>query len=486
MKQLPIPIVGSSTFDRYGKMSLARTYNMIISHNCLVPYSGYVVAQTIASTVSGARALYPSIGFNHLFTVYDNRLYIISQNLGVTFIDTLATNSGAVYFAENDKQEVVAVDGLNIYVYNYGTSAFTTIKGSDLGILPVYVTYQDTYIIIIDGNSNRWRLSGNNDALNYPADSVGLIQTKPDLGRGVIGFNRQLFVMGKTVTEIWHDVGNTIFPYQRDNSISIDYGLLSPETLSSGFNKLVWLGSNEKAGPVLLVSTGGVPRKLATDGIEFLLSDLSEPEDSYGFLFEEDGHVFYQITFETDNVTLVYDFETEKFFNLSDECQGAHLARRAAFFNNRNYFVSNVDGFLYEFGTQFTTFNGLTIPRIRITGPTRMPDASRFLINNVNVTLEQGETRQLQRVDLSLSKNGGASFGNIVGKTLNDLGNRRNKLQWWHLGSANDVTFQFRFWSANTFSEQATDNYQVYQRNDQLMNRSERFVIIGGEMEIDE
>ena len=140
-----------------------------------------------------------------------------------------------------------------------------------------------------------------------------------------------------------------------------------------------------------MVSTGGAPEQLSTDGINFVLDKLTTPQDATAFLFEEDGHVFYQITFRTDNVTYVYDFNTRAFFNVTDECLNAHIAKRIAFFNNTHYFVSSIDGDLYELSTDFPTFitsldptdRGKEIPRIRITAPFRLPDASRYALAEI-------------------------------------------------------------------------------------------------------
>ncbi len=464
MKSVPLDIVGGTSFDRYRKQSIESTYNMLISDGALVPYAGY---KKVATIVEGgeAREIFRSTRFDHLVAVVDDGFYIISTAFGIARVGTLATQTGNVFISENNASQIVAVDGLNVYVYDYVNDVFTTVKVSEDPTAPFnpgYIDFQDTYFIAADLVSNQWRLSKFNDGLVWPsgASNVGMLETKPDLLVATVAFNRQLFVMGQDTTEIWHDVGNTLFPYQRDNSISIDYGCISPQTIASGFGLLVWLAANEKAGPTIVYSTGGKPNTLSTDGINFVLDKLENPEISSAFLFEEDGHIFYQITFPLDEVTYLYDFETNKFFNLSDNCLKAHIAKRVAFFNNTHYFISSTDASIYEMGTQFGTFDGDEIPRLRITKNARLPDASRYIINNVNVTIEQGADDDTQRVDLSLSKNGNASFKNIDGKVLKPLGNHPNKLQWWNLGASNDTSFQFRFWG------------------------KERFVVLGGELRI--
>ena len=78
--------------------------------------------------------------------------------------------------------------------------------------------------------------------------------------QAVVAFNRQIFVMAKTGTEIWRDVGNTLFPYQRDNSIAIDHGCLSIESIAEGFGYIIWLSRNNYSNASIVYSTGGSPR----------------------------------------------------------------------------------------------------------------------------------------------------------------------------------------------------------------------------------
>ena len=55
------------------------------------------------------------------------------------------------------------------------------------------------------------------------------------------------------------------------------------------------------------------------------------------------------------------------------------------------------------------------------------------------------------RVDLSLSYDGGVTFGNTVARELNAIGNRKNMLMWEKMGAANDLTLKFRFWGMTRF-----------------------------------
>lgn len=492
MPMIPLNIVGGAKFGRYPKISVENTYNMIVSDNALVPYAGYVQELDLGGNEN--RGIFNSIALGKLIFVVDDRIYTLSATapdttLSYEFVGNLDTDSGDVYITENNNKQISISDGKNIYVYNWGNGsiakAYTGSSGDPLYFKPGYIDYMDSYTISPDTLSEQWALSNQNEALIYQmvdpdagVSYTGNYQTKPDIMRATVVLNRTLFVMASTGSELWHDVGNILFPFQRDNSIAIDYGVLSVPTIAVGFNRLVWLANNAQSGPVIVVSYGGPPQEIATDGIDFFIGDLVNPEDSDAFLFQEDGHTFYQITFHGDNVTLTYDFDTQMFFTLTDQNMDHHIAKKGIYYNNNNYFMSYEGGKIYQFGTQYTTYDGLTIPRFRICRHIRESDSSRFRINRLIITMEAGDSDVTQEVHLSMSKDGGNSFGSTVINTMNPIGRHRNIMQFWQLGEANDVVFKIGFW--------AGDNREFIPIVDPNppSNSTQQFIIIDAQVEI--
>lgn len=451
MMKVPLGIVGGNHFGRYPKIGNERTWNMMVSDNALVPFPGYE-AKVELMAGGDAREIYFSPRFQHFIVVVGAQVFAVTTAFAVTEIGSINTNSGNVFISENENAEIAIVDSTtNIYVYNYVLNAFTVVP---VGFRAASIVYQDGYLIAADADTNSWRLSETNNAMSWPATAPfqGALQSKAgDVVQIVAQLNRAIFVMGETVTETWFDTGTQLFPYQRSNSNTIDYGVLNAETVATGFNMCVWFGSNEKSGPNIFVTTGGQPEKISDDGMNFIFSHLTAPEKSFGFLYNIDGHICYQLTFTTDNLTFVYDFTEKLFYSLSDNKLNHHIAKRLAYANNKYYFISFEDSKIYEMSSDFYTYDGEEIPRIRIEKNLRFPDASRFLINNANVTLEQGLDQADQSVELSISRDGGYSFQTVGTKVLKTIGNRPNQFIWFQLGAANDAVLQWRFYSAGRF-----------------------------------
>jgi hypothetical protein len=451
VQEQEIGIVGGNLFGRYRKTSIEETFNMIISDGNLIDYSGY--QKRIDLNLGGeSRAVFRSTIFDHLIAVVGNRVYIISTNFSFSVVGILQTGAGPIFISENGANQIVICDQNFLYVYDFVANTFTQ---PTIGFVPIYITFQDGYFIAAQKDSIFWRLSALSNGLSwtYSDEFVGALNTKADNVIAVVRLDRQLFVMGRTTTELWRNVGASPFPYARDNTISIDYGVISADSIASGFGIIAWLGGNEASGATIMYSTGSRPEQITTDGINYRLDIINEPQYATAFLFEEDGHVFYQITFpgKKDNVTYTYDFNEKKFFTLTDENLNYHIAKKVVFFNRSHFFLSINQGSLYEMGSDFTSYDGKIIPRIRKTKNFRMPSGERFTVPETGLTIQQGDSKDEQHVFLSVSKDGGESFGNVYGKTINPLGQRRNRLRFHKLGLANDLVLQYRFESLGAF-----------------------------------
>lgn len=548
-KTFPLNIVGSSVFGRYPKIDIEKTYNMFISDNFMVPYAGYTVAIPSSNFNNGkvGRAIFTSTKFGKLVVVIDNHVYLVTifynqqqekvTSFQVIPIGTLQTTTGVVYIAENNKPSGAQIgisDGTAFYIYD--PTATPSFKAISIDFTPGYLTFHDNYFIMPAIGTSNWRLSLSNDGTSWPNDQfhVAALQTKPDNVQAVVRFPSKgnlVFVMGSVVTEAWFDTGNVLFPYTRLNQFNIDYGCVQPATVAYMDEYVVWLAQNEKSGPIIVYSNGGMPKKITTDGIDYVFSLLQHPEDSQGFMYRQDGHLFYHINFYSDNLSLYYDFGKDKFYHACDQNLNYFIASEVAYIDNQYYFISKNNGNVFSFDTVFSTYqdtNAITgaletheVPRIRSCANVRTPGQDYMIINDIGFTIESGEidyqqqslgeiilitqdghplitqgdflglvtqdeeqlltqdsnllvsqqnatgtgalliaqqegntgtsNLSLPHVDLSISDDGGASFGNEWAYYLPSIGHRKNRLLWWQCGIANDFVAQFKFWGMGRF-----------------------------------
>ena len=462
-QDIPLNIVGSSTFGIYPKISVEKTYNMFITDNWLTTMPGYSMIQAIGSF---GRGVFFSSRANLLFLIVDDKLYSVDINNQVTFLNQISTFIGPIWMAENERQEIGISDGLNVYVYNYVTQVMQlsfTPPGPGLDFLPGYLAYQTGSFVVAANGTPTWRLSDPQNPNQFPSILTGSFEYGDEVQAVVPmpGAANVILIMGKIVSQYFTNYGLQLFPYRENTNQSINYGTINPATVATGDDIVVWLAGNSTSSPVIMYTKGGPPQTISSDGINNLLETLKHLQTAYGFIFKVQGHLFYVLTSPRDNVSLMYDFTTEKFFHLSDQNQNYYIARQMAYFNGTHYFISNSDGTLYELNQKYQDLNGSPQQQIRTCKAFFLPDGSNFIANRINFTVEQGDINTVQRIDLTLSYDGGQSFGNPISYNMNNYANRRNRLDFWSLGYANYLIPQFRFWGDGRFL--ATDGFMTVQ-----------------------
>lgn len=441
-EEIPLKMVGGNHFGRYPKISCEETFNMIVSDAALVDYAGYEKREFLG--YAAGRGGFASTRAGIMVCVVGGSVLTVSRSLTATWVGSLETTTGNVWMTENNANQIAISDGSGYYVYNYVDLTFERIP---LDFSPGFLSFHNGRIMAAV-EPNTWRLSAVDDAKSFPVPNTGSLQMKPDRIQAVLpipGKANYAFVMGRSVTESWADIGGALFPYQRSSSFNIDFGCVNPKSIAWLEESVVWVGMNEKSGAVIFASQGGAVAKISTDGIDFRLAQLKHPDNCSGFMFKQDGHLIYQITWPLDNLSYAYDFATKEFFTVTDADLNHHIGQSVMFFNGKYYMLSYLDGWLYEFGTNFTTLDGQETPRIRICPPVRKPSQDYFRAISASFTVENGEPGDGMAIDFSMSLDGGVNYSNAVRQPMNAVGNRRSKMIFWIGGAMNDMTPMVRF-----------------------------------------
>lgn len=526
---IPVRIVGSSVFGVYPTISVERTYNMYITSSgdgeeeWLVNFPGYKALLALFEESLEGRGIFYSVRGGFLLAVIRATVWRINLLSEIPIqLGTIGTSTGEISFDENLSGQICFADGQVAYIYNYPldpatiSAAVYTGVPVDTSFTPNYVTYQNTYFIF--GNS-KTTTSGSQWVIFQPnlADSdyslawvqTLALQTKPDFAKAVLripGKGNNVIVFGSTVSELWNNVGG-LQVYQRNSSVNIDFGAASVSTISANDEVVAWLGINEKSSVALMAMRGGAAGRISTDGLDHLLERVKVPANSTAFLYRQGGHLFYVLTFfdPSDNFSIMYDFTTNRIFDLTDWDFTAFPARQIVYYRNKTLFISYKDGQIFELNADYTTYDILAndpipgpevnaeriydIPRVRLTNtyrPQNRPE--KFKINLFTFIIESGTTIgaydqptcigymitedglpiitedgqpilveggycyiDKPRVDLTISKNGGITFSNTVAYELKATGKFKNQPRFINLGYAQQITYQMRFWGHGRF-----------------------------------
>ena len=256
IKEIPIQVVGGSTFGRYPKISIEKTVNMYISDEWLVNFPGY--QKRYDFNVSGVgRGLFHSVRGNFAIAVIAQNVYKITSGLFAEFKGALNTASGEVSIAENLNDQIAIADGSELWIFNYSTDSFVMqTNGLDVGgirVVPRYVQYHNTFFLIGSAKNSdssfKWYAASPNGTadIQIAEDDAFTFQTKSDFALAVVplpGRGNNVMVFGSSVSEIWTQVGGAE-NYRRLTSENVDYGCASVDTIAKSDSFIIWLAQNE-------------------------------------------------------------------------------------------------------------------------------------------------------------------------------------------------------------------------------------------------
>jgi hypothetical protein len=442
----PMQIVGGTVFSRYPTMQGGVTYNMIVTgqkdSKALVSFAGY--SEMIDFLVGVFRGVFLSTNANEIVIVYGSAVYLVNSNLNYRFLSQLDSSTGDVYITENANSQITLVDGDRMYVYNYSNSSFVQ---PTIYFRPVYVDFIDGFTIATF-DDGRWGIDTINNSLLWADNDWVRMNNKADKVVAVVVLNRQIWVLGEKCGELWSNQGATDFPFVLDSSLSINYGAANRSTIASGFDKLVWLGKSELSGYSIMATDGGVPYAISNEGLDFHINKLVNPKNSTGFLYKLDGHTFYFINFLDDNFSIQYDFNTGNWYTMTGrDIETAHIAKKGVFYLNKLFIASKNDAKFREMSTEIYDYDGEEIPRGRICPSFKNADDKTSILNKVNIQMEYGHTNSPSKVQLSLSRDGGYSFGTTVTIDLPEYTKRIGTTRFRPRYRSNDVTAKFLWWS---------------------------------------
>lgn len=313
---------------------------------------------------------------------------------------------------------------------------------------------------------------------------LGTVTSHPGTLVACRTLHRRLFFFSQNFIEVWENNGiGSNLPLRRNNNMLIEVGTPAIGSIVVGFDKMYFLSQdNDGLGPVQEVS-GTVPIPVSTRALDYQLAQYAATEtngvshisDARAILIKENGLIFYRLNFTLANHTFVYcpsmsdesarRWHEEEVLNFS-----RHPAQTHGYYNGINYYGAYNSPKLYFVDDTLSTNDGEPIRRMRISRNFCAPGYYRMRIdrwqldllqgkvgqyiedeitlnteNNVVITTESevdlivDQTHEVQgqqpEVFLSISKDGGQSFGYIKSEFMGKIGERTYRTVWRKLGT---------------------------------------------------
>jgi hypothetical protein len=393
---------------------------------------------------------------NKFFVVQGDVLWEIFNDGSSKRIHTLtAMPPGKVSMADNGTQLCIFA-GEYAYIYNTKTSVFTDISANlpwvttaGIELAGASVTFLDGRFIALRPDTGQFYISKLYDGLVWADLDFATAESNPDPLVAVIADKGNLALLGASSIELWANNGDVLFPYQRINAAPSDGGLSARWSLAKCKGAITGLFRNRSGALSVCVLNGYNLEPVSTPEIDYLFNNYTTPSDAIAFSYTMNGRAFYEITFQAQGLTWLYDFTSGAWSQLQSNGLTRHLGDMCAAYDTKLVVSDYRDGNLYLLDADVFTDNGAMIEREIIGSHLFRPSQNMTSMRRLRVDMEGGVglvsgQGSEPKIMLSISRDHGHTWGRELVTGFGKLGEYRKRAEWRRLGMARDWVFKLR------------------------------------------
>ena len=302
--------------------------------------------------------------------------YTIQFSDGETRLVTLTNGSGAVTWTPGLTHAVLAaantvsgntVENITLSIPPFGQITDEGFLGAD------HIAFIEGFLVLNQPNSRTFFCTGPTPyQVLFPGLFFSLKDSSTDNLVTLYEENRELWLVGERTSEVWFNAGGANFPFQRIPGVGPQIGCSAKYSIARAGAQLVWLGKNEQGENVVVCTNQYTWARISTHAIEHAISSYSTINDAIGYGYEEEGHLFYMLTFPTADKTWCFDFTSELWHERAswDPDVGIfHRHRSNCFMNFANTRIVGdfESGNLLQMSRNFFTDNGAPLRCVRRT-----------------------------------------------------------------------------------------------------------------------
>lgn len=332
-----------------------------------------------------------------LYAVMGSTVFTVESDGTVTNRGSLNSSTGNVSMAFNGTQ-ILIVDGTAFGHYLDDSDSLYLITDTDFPVA-TSCTFMDGYFIVTSTDTGdmdeeipgRIHISASYDASSWDALDYATAEGDPDRVLCCHHVSNNLWFFGEESTEVWYNSGNTDMPFVRISGALIDEGTAAASSVVLINDQFYWLTNKLE----VVCNVGYQRKKVSTLHIDYLIQSLSTVSDAKAFQYRIDGHVFYVLTFPTEDITIVYDLSTDMWHEWSSfitsgvETYGRHRANCSVWFDNKWIVGDHTNGKLYEINMNTYMDDEDFIKRTRRTAIIRS-NGARLFHNSMELMFEPG------------------------------------------------------------------------------------------------
>lgn len=387
----------------------------------------------------------------------DTVLWRVDESGGYSELGTITNNASGPAWMKNNPTQLGICTPPDLSIYTPSTNSFVAMTDPSFEGAGGF-DYQDTYGMFFKPNTRQWYVTGIDNFLTIDSTQFYTKQTQTDNIVGLMSFMRQPLIMGAETGEWYHNTGGTdtsgaTATFERDSGGLMEYGLESPKSLSNlaGIAP-IWLTERNQ----LVVALGYSPVVVSTQMFTREVSGYSIKNDAVAFSYRDNGHVFYQITFPTADVSWVYDHTTSKPGNpMLHKIQsykndhsgwGRHRANCYSFHKGEHYVGDFSNGKIYKMSRDYYDDDGEEIRR-EIMTPAFEGGSRLLFFNPLELLMKVGVgTVTLDPQVMLYVSNDFVTFDEISWESAGKVGEyEKIRVIWEQMGASYRRQYKFAF-----------------------------------------
>lgn len=381
----------------------------------------------------------------NLYAVQGANLY--HYNAGTwKYLSTLASQTGPVSAADNSLHAVF-VDGTTTAPACKLDDDTVTAMSGDGWYGADFVAYVDTYLVFNKPGTQTFYITGQL-SLSLDALDFASAESFPDNVVSLLVDHAEIVLFGEKTTEFFGDSGGADFPFERITSRTIEQGCSAPRSPVRFDNSILWLGKGEEGDGIVWRLNAGNPSRISTHALENEFRTYATVADAQGYVYQQNGHTFYVLTFPTAGKTWVYDIAVnmwhERAYRAADGTLGRHRSNCHAFFG-RDHLVGDFEnGNVYALDIDTYTDNGAVIFRTK-SFQHFVTDGKRQFFRSFELDMETGVGNSDEpdpQIWLRWSDDGGHAWSATVTMSMGKVGEYARRMNRNRLGMGRDRIFE--------------------------------------------
>lgn len=266
-----------------------------------------------------------------------------------------------------------------------------------------------------------------------------------------------IWVFGVVTTEIWFNAGASGFPFQRMPNAIIPHGCVSQWGATIAGDAVYWLAQDRTGRNVLMRGIGFQAQRVSNFAVETEWADYQYVSDTLVMAYQQAGHLFVVLYFQSANVTWTYDATTNQFhrrtYGADDDawlpysiCTWGTLYDQGPGEQNLIIAGDRTGPRLLAIDRHTYTDCGTAIKRTRA-WPHILNDQKRMSHKQFAIALQPGQL-QPDQVSLRWSDDAGQTWGQPVAQNVtNGFPATYGQYSWRRLGYARDRVYELS-WTA--------------------------------------